>query len=495
MNPSSQLPQPAASSVDIRRYLRILRRSLWILILCPLVSAVVAGGVSTQLRPVYEAHVALLVRPAQVLPVDTGVAAVTSDQISRTYAQLMVQRPLLEEVIKDLNLNTTSDKVAKQVRVTPQPNTTILDVAASSTNPQLARDVANTLVNDFITQMKDIQSQEQTQQNSRPQDNLVVVSPAVTPDKPVSPNILLNTLLAAAAGLLVAGGIVVMREYIDQTVKSDEELIRRTGLVPIGHIAYAPAPRVKRGELVVLDPSSTVAEAYRALRTNLLFSSLDRELKTIVVTSPAPGEGKSRTIANLAVALAQAGYSTLLIDADFRRPSQHRIFGRVRNVGLSNLMIQDIPENELVNAVADVTNLHFIASGPTPPNPSELLGSARMRSILAQLRSRFHYVLIDTPPVNVVTDASVLAASADGVVLVAESGRTTYPGLLHAREAIQRVGGTILGVVVNKLRSGASAYYYDGYYQEYGYYASDETKKNGVAQPAAARLLKTGSSK
>jgi len=322
-----------------------------------------------------------------------------------------------------------------------------------------------------------------------------VVSPAVTPDKPVSPNILLNTLLAAAAGLLVAGGIVVMREYIDQTVKSDEELIRRTGLVPIGHIAYAPAPRVKRGELVVLDPSSTVAEAYRALRTNLLFSSLDRELKTIVVTSPAPGEGKSRTIANLAVALAQAGYSTLLIDADFRRPSQHRIFGRVRNVGLSNLMIQDIPENELVNAVADVTNLHFIASGPTPPNPSELLGSARMRSILAQLRSRFHYVLIDTPPVNVVTDASVLAASADGVVLVAESGRTTYPGLLHAREAIQRVGGTILGVVVNKLRSGASAYYYDGYYQEYGYYASDETKKNGVAQPAAARLLKTGSSK
>jgi len=159
MNPSSQLPQPAASSVDIRRYLRILRRSLWILILCPLVSAVVAGGVSTQLRPVYEAHVALLVRPAQVLPVDTGVAAVTSDQISRTYAQLMVQRPLLEEVIKDLNLNTTSDKVAKQVRVTPQPNTTILDVAASSTNPQLARDVANTLVNDFITQMKDIQSQ------------------------------------------------------------------------------------------------------------------------------------------------------------------------------------------------------------------------------------------------------------------------------------------------------------------------------------------------
>ncbi|HEX6547500.1 MAG TPA: polysaccharide biosynthesis tyrosine autokinase [Candidatus Dormibacteraeota bacterium] len=476
----------SASSVDIRRYLRILRRSLWILILCPVISAAVAAGVSKVLPPVYEGHVALLVRPAQVLPVDTNGAALTSDQISRTYATLMTERPLLQQVITELNLNTTPENLAKQIKVTPQPNTTILDVSADSTNPNLARDIANTLVSDFINQMKAIQSQEQSAQNTRPQDNLVVVAPAVTPTKPVSPNLLLNTLLAAAAGLLLGAGIIVLREYLDQTVKSDDDLVRRSGVVPIAHVGFAPAPRARRAELVVLDPNSTIAEAYRVLRTNLLFSGVDRDLRTIVITSSAPGEGKSRTTANLAVALAQAGYRTLLVDADFRRPSQHRILGRVRNVGLSNLMIQDIPERELVSAVEGVPNLHFVASGPTPPNPSELLGSGRMLEVLAHFRESYHYVVIDTPPVNAVTDAMILAARCDGVIFVAESARTTYPALAHAREAIERVRGQILGVVVNKVRTGRGGYDYDGYYAEYGYYAPNGTAAATASQAAPA---------
>lgn len=484
MTPTATSPSTTSNSIDLRHYGRVLRRSLWILVLCPVIAGGVAGGVSTQLPPVYEAHVAVLVRPAQLLPVDVGAAAVTSDQISRTYAQLMTQRPLLEQVIRDLSLSTTPDRLVKQIKVTPQPNTTILDVASDSTNPTLARDIGNTLVNDFIAQVKAIQAQERSPQTARAEDNLVVVSPAATPDRPVSPNILLNVLLAAAAGLLIAAGISVLREYLDQTVKSDDELIRRTGVIPIAHVAYAPAGRAKRGELLVLDPNSAVAEAYRALRTNLLFSALDRELKTIVVTSAAPNEGKSRTAANLAVAFAQAGYSTLIVDADFRRPSQHRIFGRVRNIGLSNLMIQDIPQDQLVIADPDIPNLHLAASGPTPPNPSELLGSARMRSVLDHFRARYHYVIIDTPPVNAVTDASVVAAHSDGVVLVAESGRTTYPALAHSREALARVGAKILGVVVNKVQHGGSGYY-DGYYQEYGYYATGDTKTlAGAAAPA-----------
>jgi tyrosine-protein kinase len=479
--------------MELRRYLLVLRRSLWLLIAAPLVAALVAGAVSYRMAPVYEAHVALLVRPSQVLPVDTGVAAVTSDQISRTYAQLMVQRPLLEQVVNDLNISESPESLQHQITITPQPNTTIIDVAASSTNPALARDLANTLVNDFISQIKTIQQQEQSQQNPRAEDNLVVVSPAITPTKPVSPDIPRNILLAAAAGLLLAIAVVVLREYLDQTVKSDDDLITRAQVVPIGHVGYFEAPRQKRGELVVLDPKSPVAEAYRAIRTNLLFSTLDREVKTIVVTSAAPGEGKSRTAANMALALAQAGYRTVLVDADFRRPSQHKIFGRVRNIGLSNLMIQDIPEQELIHAFEDVPNLHFITSGPTPPNPSELLGSGRMRSVIASLRERYHYVVIDTPPVNAVTDAIVLAAAVDGVVLVAESNRTTYPSLVHAREAVERVGGQILGVVVNKLKASQGRYY-DGYYYSYGYYGEDGTKtsqrngrsRGGQAEPKTA---------
>jgi capsular exopolysaccharide synthesis family protein len=480
--------------MELRHYLQLLRRSLWLLLAAPVIAGLVAGGVSLRLAPVYEAHVELLVRPSQVLPVDTGVAAVTSDQISRTYAQLMVQRPLLEQVIKDLGLNESPDRLQGQITVTPQPNTTILDVAVTSTNPALARDVANTLVDDFIDQIKAIQEQELSQPNPRQEDNLVVVSPAVTPTSPVSPNIPRNILLAAAAGLLLAVAVVVLREYLDQTIKSDEELVRRGGVVPIGHIAYFEAPKGRRGELVVLDPKSAVAEAYRALRTNLLFSTLDREVKTIVISSSGPGEGKSRTAANLSVALAQAGYRTLLIDADFRRPSQHRIFGWVRNIGLSNLMIQDVPEEELIKAVDGVPNLHVVTSGPTPPNPSELLGSARMRAVIAAMRQRFHYVVIDTPPVNAVTDPTVIAPAVDGVVLIAETHRTTYPGLAHARDAIERVGGHVLGVVVNKVRADRAGYY-EGYHYYYGYYGEDGTRRrhsNGRgrgradAEPAAA---------
>ena len=476
------MPSTTASSsaVPLRRYLRSLRRFWWLVVLCPLLAGLVSGGVSTQLPPVYEAHVGLLVRPAQVLPVDTGVAAVTSDQISRTYAQLMVQRPLLEQVIGDLNLDTTAENLQKTITVTPQPNTTILDVAVKNTDPAAARDIANTLVNDFISQMKTIASQEQTAQAPRAEDNLVVVSPAVSPTKPVSPNIPLNAGIAALAGLLIALGVLFLREYLDQTVKSDDEMIERSRVLPIAHIAWTPAPKGRKGEIVVLDARSPVAEAYRALRTNLLFSTIDKEVKTLVITSSSPGEGKSRTAANLATALAQAGYRTLLVDADFRRPSQHRLFGRVRNIGLSNLMIQDVPEEQLVYAVEDLPTLHLVTSGPTPPNPSELLGSARMRGVLAHLRQRYHYVIVDTPPVNAVTDAAVLATAVDGVVLVVESGRTTYAALAHTREAIERVGGTVLGAVVNKVRS-RSAGYYEGYY-EYGYYQSEAAKaakKNG----------------
>ena len=481
--------------MELRRYLQVFRRSLWLLIAAPLIAGIVAGGVSTQLAPVYEAHVALLVRPSQVLPVDVGVAAVTSDQISRTYAQLMVQRPLLEQVIKDLGIDESPETLAKQVTVTPQPNTTILDVAAQSTNPVLARDIANTLVNDFIDQIKSIQQQEQSQQNPRAEDNLVVVSPAVTPTAPVSPNIPRNILLAAAAGLLLAMAIVVLREYLDQTVKSDDEVIARARLVPIGHVAFTPAPKSRRGELVVLDPASPVAEAYRSLRTNLLFSTVDREVKTIVITSAAPGEGKSRTASNLALALGQAGYRTIVVDADFRRPSQHRLFGRVRNVGLSNLMIQDIPEVDLIQGVDRVPNLSFITSGPTPPNPSELLGSGRMRQVLAHLRERYHYVIIDTPPVNAVTDATVLAAAVDGVILVAESNRTTYPALSHAREAVERVGGHVLGVVINKVKQTRGGYY-EGYYS-YGYYGEGDGSngaRNGHSK-GGSRSAKAGATK
>jgi receptor protein-tyrosine kinase len=442
------------------------------IVIFPIVAALAAGAVSLVLPPVYEAQVTLLVRPAQPLATtDPNVASLTTDQISQTYAALMTERPLLVQVSNQLGLTIRPEDLAKEINVTPQPNTQILDVAVKDTNPALARDLANQIVAALIAEVKGFQSQETQTPNSRTGDDLVVVSPAVLPDRPVSPNVPLNVAIAFAAGLLVAFGVAFLLDYLDQSIKSDEELAERVGLVAVGHIAFALAGQGKRGELVTLDASSHAAEAYKALRTSLLYSAIDQELKLIVVTSAEQGEGKSRTAANLAVALAHAENKTLLIDADFRRPSQHRIFGRIRNVGLSNLILKDVNETEAITSVEAIPNLWLLSSGPTPPNPSELLGSGRMKELIARLSEHFTYVIVDTPPVNAVTDASILAASASGTLVVVEQGRTTLPALRHAKQVLDRVGANTIGAVMNKLRARGGSYSYD-----YGYYASPHAK-------------------
>jgi receptor protein-tyrosine kinase len=284
------------------------------------------------------------------------------------------------------------------------------------------------------------------------------------PDVPVSPKLPLNVAIAFAAGLLLAVALALLFEHFDQSIKGDEDLTANTGLIPIGHIGITPPLRAGRTELPALLSNSAFGEAYRTVRTNLLFTTLERKAQVIVVTSALPGEGKSRTAANLAVVLAQAGHRTLLLDGDFRRPAQNRIFGRARSNGLSTLMLSDRLDQEAIAQVPAIQNLWLITSGPQPPNPSELLGSMRMREILGQLKLAFNYILVDTPPVGAVTDAAVLAASADAVLLVVEQGRTTHKAVNHAKETVERSGAKVLGVVFNKCRGAFTPYPYDYLY-------------------------------
>ena len=464
--------------MELIRYWRVMRRWTWLIILCPLVAAMAAGLISLQLPKVYEAQVSLLVRPAQPLSVVPGSAPLTPDQVLRTYARLMTERPILERVISDEALRADPVSLSHQIKVTPEPNTTILDVAVRDTDPVRARRTANTLVTDFITHVKEIQKSEANAPTASSADNLVVESPAVLPTEPVSPKPLLNIALALLAGLAAGAGLAFLLDYMDQSVRSDEILRERVGLVPLGHISFVPAKPDRRGELVTLAGDSPTVEAYKALRTNLLFSSVDKEVKTVVITSAGPDEGKSRTAANLAIVLAQAGHPTLLVDADFRRPSLHRMFGRVRNLGLSNLIVQDMPESALFVPDEQVKDLVILASGPSPPNPSELLGSAPMKALLGTFRKGFDYIVIDTPPVNAVTDASVLAATSDAAILVVDTNKATYTAVQHAKQALDRVGAKVLGSVMNKMKpAGGRDYYY-----EYGY---GYVPPNGKVHPEA----------
>lgn len=225
-----------------------------------------------------------------------------------------------------------------------------------------------------------------------------------------------------------------------------------------------------------VDAKSPVSEAYRTIRTNIQFSQIaGKELKTILITSPTPNEGKSTTISNLGVVMAQAGKNVVVVDCDFRNPTQHKIFG-LPNKGISNCISAGDSLDSVMQATS-VPNLWVIPSGPVAPNPSELLGSDRMSELLAELSARFDYVLVDTPPIMPVTDAAVMASKVDGVIMVIESGNVAPQVAKEAKKRLEQAGAHILGAVLNKVDVGAGHYGYGSGYGYYYYYGNDGEKK------------------
>ncbi len=228
-------------------------------------------------------------------------------------------------------------------------------------------------------------------------------------------------------------------------------------------------------ELMMMDdPKSMVSEAFRMLRTNLQFVGVDKPLKKIVITSSNPEEGKSVVAANLAISIASTGSKVLLIDADLRRPKVHKLFFLENYKGLSSLLAGDLKIDDVANETP-VENLHIITSGPIPPNPAEILGSAKMNQFIEKASSVYDMIIFDSPPVNTVADASILSSIADGVILVIEAGVTAREAAILAKEQLEKINARILGVVLNKAKQSSEGYYY--YYYYYGEGSGKRKKK------------------
>lgn len=224
--------------------------------------------------------------------------------------------------------------------------------------------------------------------------------------------------------------------------------------------------------ITVKDPRSPISESYRTLRTNIQFSSFDEKIRTIVVTSSGPGEGKSTTSSNLAVVLAESGKKTILIDCDQRKPKLHKVFALSNKYGLSNLLVEEVNFNDVINHTS-IENLDVLTSGTRPPNPSELLSSAKMSQFIKNLKNEYEYIILDTPPVIMVTDAQILSQHSDGCLLVVSSGEADRDAAQRAKELLTKVNAKILGVVLNKIDVTGKGYY--GYYYHY-YYGEDGQK-------------------
>ena len=346
---------------------------------------------------------------------------------------------------------------------------------------------------------------------------ITVVEPAEVPNVPVSPRTTLNLGLAIAVGLTLSTGAVLLLEYMDDTIRSPGEVRALLGapiLTAVGKISGASYSDKLIAER---EPRSPLTEAYRALRTNLQFSSLDNPMRTIVVTSAGPSEGKSLTAANLAVVLAQAGMSVILVDADLRRPVVHKIFGLQNRTGLTSWLVGQPTEPAVAAAgggrwlepsavgkggplepyiqSTSVARLRVVTSGSLPPNPAEVLGSGRMHQFLEEINQIADIVVLDSPPCGTVTDAVVLSRWVDGVILVLDQKNTSRQGVQRARENLQAVGAKILGAVINRLDNrGANSYYYSGYQNSYYYHNDGNGSSNGKAPGGIRKLLGRGKS-
>jgi succinoglycan biosynthesis transport protein ExoP len=306
---------------------------------------------------------------------------------------------------------------------------------------------------------------------------LTVIEPAQLSTTPISPNVKLNVLLAAAVGFMLAVGAAILLEYLDDTLKPAEDVSTSLGLTALGSIERIKGSGYMDRLITSHSPFSSVTESYRLVRSNIQFMSVDQPVKSIVITSSNPGEGKSMTAANLAIIMAQAELKTIIVDADLRRPTQHKIFGVPNLGGLTDLLRS--PELELNSYMKNtgIENLQLLSSGPLPPNPAELLGSQRMAQLIQHLEQLADVIIFDSPPVLAVTDAAVLSKRAGGVILVTQAGRSRRDATRLAIKRLSQVEANLLGTILNQVSRR------DGNRNQYAQYYS-HSGQGLVGQPA-----------
>jgi non-specific protein-tyrosine kinase len=506
--------------MDLRYQIRLLRSWSWFLVGSVLIAGAIAFLVSAALPRVYEGKVTLIVGQGILAGNANYNQVLASQQLAQTYARVVATGPILAGVIAKTGLAMTPEELSKKITAEAPLNLTLVYITVQAGDSKDAALLANTLAAEMIaaspvglqngstqqfieadlaatqTQIEETQteilgltnlssrtvSEDQQLQDlqtrvaglrqtyaatlnlasSNGANLLTVVDPAVPPDQPVSPRVLVNVLVAMLFGLVVALGFVFVYERLDDTVRSREAVEEITGLPTLGTITRMKSAKGRNENdrlVTLLYPQSPVGEAYRTLRANIEFASVDRPLKTLLVTSSMPGEGKTITAANLAVVFAQGGHRTVLLDADFRKPGVHRIFGLPNAQGLSGLLRSDEVDIVAVAEATEQENLAVITTGPLPPNPAELIGSQRMKAILDRLTAAVELVIIDSPPLGVVSDPAILAAMTDGTLFVVDAGRTRRSAVQGGREALAKANARVLGVVLNRLAESSVAYY------------------------------------
>ncbi len=309
--------------------------------------------------------------------------------------------------------------------------------------------------------------------------NIQVLDRAEVPKAPFKPRKTMNIMLSIIVGLLGGIGLAFFTEYLDNTIKTPEDIEKRVCLPPLGlvpqHANTNNNEALQKVEYIAhSDGRSPIAEAYRSIRTFLLLSTGGKPPRVMTVTSPARDEGKTTTVINTAISLTKSDVKVLIIDADMRQPRLHRIFDLDNTVGLSAFLSGNVEFGDGLIKESDIQNLDIITSGPIPPNPAELLSSYRFSELIHSLYPLYNFIIIDTPPVMGISDSLIVSSQTDGVIMVVKSGKTPKEAAQEARRMLEGVNAKILGVVLNSVSQADMRYSY--YYNYYRYYYTDENK-------------------
>ncbi len=426
-----------------------------------LVALGIAAGISFAMTPKYEStsNVIVSVNAGTVQEASNGAFFLTNRV--QSYADLAQSTELAGRVIEVLDLDMTPAELSEQVSTEVVQETSVIAITVKDENPREAQRIADVVTSEFQAYAEEIETIGQTGES---QIALHVTDPPEFNSSAVSPDWLLNMLAGGLIGLLLGVALAVTRELLDRTVRTADHIAEVTDAPVLASIGFDNDIR-SSPLLTDLGGFAARTEAFRLLRTNLQFIDLDQRARVLVVTSAVPGEGKTMTSTNLAVALAQTGRTVLIIDADLRRPRVASTLGVDPAIGLTTALVGKTQIEDAIQ-VHEASGLHVLASGAKPPNPTEILQSRVTHDLIRRLRQSYDMIIIDAPPLLPVADASVLTNLADGSILIVRHGQTTRDQVNEAVNRINQVGGRLYGVVVNMVAKRAIGSYYYYYYEE-----------------------------
>lgn len=533
--------------MEITEYIHLLRRWLWLVLLGAVVAGSAAYFWNRAQEPVYRATAILLITEGTA---NDRTSLQLSEELAQSYIKRLTNYEVMQQVIANLNADISPESLSSRVTVQRINDSQLIALSVQLTDAALAAALANEIptvfaernMNQQLARFADSKAnlegelsriqgelgtaeaallQAETMGASQTEmdrltdnavrvretyarllqsyedlriaeasslNNILIDEHARIPTTPISPRVMSNTILAAVVGGILMAGVAFLVEYLDDTVKDPAMIEQGLGLSTMGFVPKFTYKDVKETLIMATQPRSPIAEAYRQIRTNIQYAGISRDLKKILITSSNASEGKTVTAANIAIALAQAGNAVILVDTDMRRPNLHRLFGVANTCGLTNLLLKMNEDATSCLQITMIPHLRLLTSGPLPPNPAELIGSARMVEVSNWLAEQADFVVFDSPPILAVTDSVLLSQMVDVTLLVAHSGKTAFQALAVASKRILDVEGHLAGVLLNQVNQ-KRGYGYSYYYQRAYYYQDKgELPERGMKQRLTAWL-------